>query len=314
MLTIGFIAIARQQTWRKSLKKITMVLALLLAGAGSAAAADKPHFRLCTGNPALNYYKAGHILKKMSGNVIVDVIESKGSLDNLDKMTAGECDGAFVQNDAMLVYSTKNPTAISGMERGGVLYREQVHLLCNRKAFTASRMVDLGKDHRVAVGPEGSGANTTWAGFVSADKKRYGPVGLDNRTGERALAAVADGSDVTCMLVVAALNSSFFKQAAQTVGDKVALVGTDDRDMAHTKDARGKTIYEYGEIPADTYPKIQPGGTLYGTKAVPTVQVDAVFVASSAWIGSNEKAYDGLLAAFRSASPDIQALVKPAGT
>lgn len=288
--------------------------ATLLVAGSTAYAAEKPKFRLCTGNSALNYYKAGHFLKKQAGNVAVDVVETKGSIDNLDKMSAGECDGGFVQSDAMLVYSGKNAAAISGMERAGALYREQVHLLCNRKVFNESRMVKLTKDHRVAVGPEGSGANTTWAGFVMADKKRYGPVATDTRSGERALAAVADGSDVTCMLVVTALNSAMFKQNAQALGDKVVLVGTDDRDMAHTKDAKGKTIYEYGEIPADTYPKIQPSGTVYGTKAVPTVQLDAIFVANTSWINANEKAYDSLLAAFRNALPEITALAKPAGT
>jgi len=298
------------------IRKIT-IIAGLAAGLGAMCfgvvlsdAAEKPKFRLCTGNSQLNYFKAGHILKKQTDSVWVDVIESKGSIDNLDKISAGECDGGFVQSDAMLVYSSKNATAISGMERAGILYREQVHMLCNRKA-DLGRMVNLTKDHTVAIGPDGSGGATTWAGFVMADKKRYGPVNVDTRSGQRALAAVADGSQITCMMVVTALGSALMKNDAQLLGDKLVLVGTDDRDMAHTKDARGKTIYEYGEVPADTYPKIQPSGSVYGTKSVGTVQLDAIFVASTTWINANESAYDKLLRAFASARPEIEKLAKP---
>jgi TRAP-type uncharacterized transport system substrate-binding protein len=290
--------------------KAIMVVGLLLAGSSAAMAAEPTHFKLCTGNQALNYYKAGHLFKKQSTSVIVDVIETKGSLDNLDKLSSGECDGAFVQNDAMLVYSQKNASAISGMERAGVLYQEQAHMLCNRGP-NLGRMVSLTKDMTVAIGPDGSGSNTTWAGFVMADKKRYGVVNTDTRSGVRALSAIADGTQVTCMLVITALNSSFMKNDAQQLGDKLVLVGTDDRDMEHTKDARGKTIYDYGEIPADTYPKIQPSGSVYGTKAVETIKLDAIFVASTKWINDHDADYDKLLRAFAAARPEIGKLAQP---
>ena len=54
---------------------------------------------LCTGNSQLNYFKAGHILNSKSSTAQIEIIETKGSLDNLDKVTNGECDGAFVQSD-----------------------------------------------------------------------------------------------------------------------------------------------------------------------------------------------------------------------
>jgi len=69
-------------------------------------------------------------------------------------------------------------------------------MLCNRKTFAASRMVDLNETNTVAIGPEGAGPNTTWAAFVLADKARYGKVRVDSRSGPRALAAIADGSEV----------------------------------------------------------------------------------------------------------------------
>ena len=188
---------------------------------------------------------------------------------------------------------------------------QQAHLLCNRNA-KIGRIVDLTKANTVAVGPDGSGARTTWDGFVLADKKRYAPVQIDTRAGLRALSAVADGSQVQCMLWVGALNAAFMKGDAQAQGDRIVLAGTDDRDMANAaKDARGRPVYAYGEIPAGTYPRIQPGGTLYGTKAIGTISVDALFVTGLAWVNANERSYDALLRAFAAAKPQIATLVQP---
>lgn len=284
---------------------------LAAASFGARAETPKPQFRLCTGNPALNYFKAGHILKHQATSLDVSVIETKGSLDNLDHLAAGDCDGAFVQNDALLVYSQKNATAISSLERAGILYAEQAHMLCNKDA-NLGRMVNLTKDMKVAIGPDGSGAHITWDAFVMADKKRYGVVNTDPRSGQRALAAVSDGSEVTCALIVTALNSSFMKNDAQQFGDKIVLVGTDDRDMANgLKDGKGKNVYAYGEVPSGTYPKVQPSGAMFGTKAIGTIQVDAVFVTSQKWISDHDADYDKLLRAFSAARPEISALAQP---
>jgi TRAP-type uncharacterized transport system substrate-binding protein len=294
------------------MKKIYFLLAAAAMGIAAAAApanAEATKFKLCTGNSQLNYFKAGHMVKaKFPG---VEVVETKGSLDNLDKVTSGECDGAFVQSDALLVYSNRNAKAISSLERAGILYQEQAHMVCNRN-LNLSRMVNLTKDMTVAIGPEGSGAHTTWDAFVLADKARYGKILTDNRSGIRAIQAVADGTQVQCALVVTALNSSFMKNDASNAGDRVVLVGTDDRDMTTVaKDARGQYVYTYGEIPAGTYPRIQPSGAVYGTKAIGTIQLDAVFVANTNWIDAHEREYDGLLRAFQSAKPEIRKLAQP---
>ncbi|QRE76500.1 TAXI family TRAP transporter solute-binding subunit [Methylobacterium aquaticum] len=290
--------------------KALLVASVLAMSAASAQAADAPTFRLCTGNEAGNYFRAGHVLKSKASSLKVEVVQTQGSLDNLDKVVAGQCDGAFVQSDALLVYSARNAAALSSIERAGILYQEQAHLLCNRSA-KIGRIVDLTKANTIAVGPDGSGARTTWDGFVLADKKRYAPVQIDTRAGVRALSAVADGSQVQCMLWVGALNASFVKTDAQAQGDRIVLAGTDDRDMAHTRDARGQLVYAYGEIPAGTYPRIQPGGTLYGTKAIGTISVDALFVTGLAWVNANERSYDALLRAFAAAKPAIATLVQP---
>jgi TRAP-type uncharacterized transport system substrate-binding protein len=278
---------------------------------GVTAFAQQPAFRLCTGAEAGNYFRAGHLLKKVTNAASIDVLQTQGSLDNLDRLVKGTCDGAFVQSDALLVYSSRNAQALSAVERAGVLYQEHAHLICNRGA-DIGRVTDLTKKHTVAVGPDGTGARTTWDAFVLADKKRYQPVNIDTRSGVRALSAVADGSQVQCLLWVGALGASYLRNDAQGQGDRIVLVGTDDWDMGKVaKDGRGKEVYGYSEIPSGTYPRIQPGGALYGTKAVKTITVDALFVTSVRWIEQNERAYDGVLRGFAAAKPAIADLVAP---
>jgi len=264
----------------------------------------KPVFKLCTAGKDGNYMRVGHILKKNVSSVDVQPIPTEGSIDNLGKLVRGECDGAFVQSDSMLVYSATNAAAISSIERAGVLYQEQVHLVCNRAAGI-KRIVDLKPSHKVAVGKDGSGPQTTMAGFKLADKKLYGNVQTDPKDGVRALAAVADGSEVQCMLYVAAIGAPLMKSDAAKLGDQIVLVAADDRDMARTaKDARGKTVYSYGEIPSGTYPGIQPSGMI-GTKTVDTIQVDALFVGSTKWIEANGDAYSAILRGFANSKAEI---------
>lgn len=286
-------------------------IALALASSG-AMAQNKADFRLCTGAETGNYYKAGHMVKKMQGSgVNINVVPTQGSLENLDKLTRGECDGAFVQSDALLVYSNKNAAAISVVERAGVLYQEYAHLLCNRKSGI-DRVTDLTSAHSVAVGPDGSGARTTWDAFVLADAKRYKPVRIDSRSGPRAYSAVADGTDVTCALWIGAIGSSAMKNDASAKGDQIVLAGTDDWDMGKVaKDNRGKPVYSYSEIPAGTYPKIQQSGMMFGTKPVKVIAVDALFVSNVNWINANEKAYDSVLRSFSAAQPAIKDMVTP---
>ncbi|MGJ4953167.1 TAXI family TRAP transporter solute-binding subunit [Bradyrhizobium sp. HKCCYLS20291] len=292
------------------MKKIYLLAAVVMGVMAASSAEATEKFRLCTGNTKLNYYAAGQYLKRNVPSV--EVIESKGSLDNLDKVTAGECDGAFVQSDALLVYSSKNAKAISALQRSGVLYQEQANLICNRKAYTSSRMVDLNSNFTVAIGPEGSGANTTWAAFVAADKARYGKVRTSDLTGTLALSAVADGSEVQCALIITALNAPFLKNEAPKYASSVTLVSTDDRDMTkNAKDNRGNPVYTYGEIPSGTYKGIQPTGMFGGSKSVDTIQVDAVFVANRDWIAAHQGDFEKIVDGFANAKPDIEKLVQP---
>jgi TRAP-type uncharacterized transport system substrate-binding protein len=94
------------------MRSILIAAAIAIAGASALTACKvhaqtAPPFKLCTGRDDGNYFKAGHELRKRAGNV--EVLTSQGSLENLDRLVKGECQGAFVQSDALLVYSAPEP-------------------------------------------------------------------------------------------------------------------------------------------------------------------------------------------------------------
>lgn len=288
---------------------ICLAFLIFLATLARADAQTAP-FRLCTGGDRGNYFAAGNLLKKLAPSV--DPILTAGSTDNLDRLVKGECAGAFVQADALQVYAARNARILSTVDRVGVLYSEHVHLLCNRKAGF-DRIVDLkSANDAIALGEEGSGVWTTWAGFVLADKKRYGPVQIDDRSEIAAFTAVADGKKVKCTMFVGALGAPLMKNDATMFGDNAVLISSYDRDMAkNAKDERGEPLYGVGEIPAGTYPAIQPKALGWGTKPVDTMTVEAVFVVNSAWAKANRQGYNTILRAFAGAKPAIAALVAP---
>lgn len=296
------------QDWSYAVKRyptliVTVVLLAVLATSCVANAQTKPQLNLCTGAESGNYFYAGNVLKKYSQSANVNVIETRGSVDNLDRILAGQCDAAFVQTDALRVYGDRNPRIIPAIERAQVLYEEYVHFLCNREQ-KLGRITDLTSKHTVAIGPDGSGSAVSWAAMVAADKKKYGNIPTDPRSGVRALSAVADGTQVQCMLFTAALKPSLITNDATPLAQRIVMVPANDRDFDGAKDQRGRKIYTFKDIPANLYGALQPSG-LMNYKAVETVTVEAVLVVSSNWIAENERQYDGVLRAAAQARPEI---------
>lgn len=279
------------------------------SGGGPAVippAGGKPHLNLCSGPDGGNYQlSAQQVLKQGRDRLDIKIVDTKGSMENLDKLAAGECDAAPVQNDAFRVYKVKYSRDAGGLERAGPLYQEYAHLVCNRKAGI-SRVTDLmSNKFGVAIGPGGSGSSVTWDSWVLADK-RYGQAPTVPLAGLRALEKVKLGDEAACMVFTAALNSAFVKGDVNNAGEYVHLIKANDGDFDNAKDEKGQPIYHYADIPGGTYPKIQDG--TFGS-AVRTVAVDAMWVVRTDWIEKNEKPYNWFLDAKNKAGPAIKALV-----
>jgi len=259
--------------------------------------------------------RAGNTLAKYNNSVVVK--KTEGSMDNLNKVLSGECAGGFVQSDALKTFQDQNAAAISQIKRVGPLYQEYVHLLVNKKWAEKNgvkSIKDLKDGTRVAVGADGSGSAITWSAFVNASKagwfkgKKYDKISPVPSADYSDLMAANDGKDIQAVLWVSSFGAQFVKKDAAEF-ENLVLLDAADKDFSEAKDAAGDAIYSFTEIPAGTYPKSLPSGSLWGTKAVETIGIDAVFVINQKWAAANREAYTKLLRGYNAARTDIKALV-----
>ena len=117
--------------------------------------------------------------------ITLNVLETAGSIENIELLNTGKADVAFVQGGTGEAEATPDLVSL------GALYYEPLWLFVNKK-HKVQRLSDL-KDLKVAVGPEGSG---TWAvvrqlldiNDVATDGKR-----IRHLSSKEAASALKDG-------------------------------------------------------------------------------------------------------------------------
>jgi len=234
-----------------------VIILLLVVMSTCAAAAERPQVRLCTGVENGVYDDAGKIIKRWAGQKLdVQLINTEGSIDNIEKAMGSECDAFIAQPDSLVQKAKDSPGIKQQIRSIGVLHREYVQVLCNKE----SGLDDLGDlegtKHTLDIGAPGSGAWTTWQNFVAEDDG-YSTVVVKSDGGELALAAVATG-DTDCMLVTSGLHSGIMNMADANYSDTVAFVGANDKDFNDATTIDGKPLYSYIKI-KDVYPNLQSG-------------------------------------------------------
>lgn len=255
--------------------------------------AGTSELKLATGGSKGNYYFSGRTIADQcrGSNVVITVLETKGSIDNLNKMVSGEADAAIVQADSLRVFFSENPDMKLSFDRTGVLYNEYAHLVCNgATGIKGIKDLDSAK-HTVLVGDHGSGVHTTWKSFGLQDAS-YKKIPTKNIGDVRALSMILDGTEAQCMLWVGGLNAGFMtKIDAQGAG--LRLCAVDDWDFNDMKDEKGKKVYEFKDIPSGTYKKnLQTG--FFGS-SVETIAVPAILITRSEWIEKNPDAYNDFI-------------------
>lgn len=259
------------------MKKLAIYSAALVAACAyfdRPASAGAP-IRLCTGAASGVYYDAGQTIKQMAGSQIpVEVVETTGTIDNMDKTLAGECDAMIGQPDGPVFLARQSPAAVKKLRQVAGLHREYLHVLCNRESGVKD-LYDL--KGKLAIGEPNSGAWLIWQNLVKVDE-RLGEVPVSNESGIMALSAVSAGNDTVCMLVPAGLGNGTLKEADATFADTLQLVGANSRKYDDVLGIDGKPIYTYQDIPGKTYPNIQSG---WFSSAVSTISWNAAVYINS---------------------------------
>jgi hypothetical protein len=278
------------------------VLALCLMIAVSNTLAKEADLRLCTALATGNYHASGQEIArqvKRSG-ITVRLVETTGSMDNLERMAANECDAGIVQKDAYLVYQDLHRQERLDIRRPRHLYDEFVHLVCRRDSGIES-IQDLSNQpaaHTLLVGPSRSGGAITWTSFRLLDST-YSEVKTGDIELDGALQLVRS-AEASCLMFVSGLRSKYSSSIDQS-GDLLRLVAVDDPDFDKAKFA-GRPIYSFKDIPSDTYANLQaPSGS-----RVKTLTVRAIFIINSDWAEAFPNAFELLIEGLARATPVIQ--------
>ncbi len=125
------------------------------------------HARLATGSAGGGYHAFAERLKTelAKQGFTLELVQSQGSQDNLNKLAKGEVELALVQSGQEFSIAAQERDKLAGL---GVMYREPLWLFLGKEA-TFDRLADL-MTMRVAIGVEGSGTQAVTAALFAANR------------------------------------------------------------------------------------------------------------------------------------------------
>lgn len=321
------------------MKTLIMAAALAAATVVAPAAAQTPdaavdptRIRICTGVQGGNYEFAGQeIANRLGGSFrTVRVVHTSGSLDNMRRLTAGECDVGISQSDVAQRFVAENPAAMSAVTSMADLYREYVHLLCPVSAGW-SRINDIGKaanarggSARMIVGPDGSGTSETWRAMRQADAGLYNKIErLPDEVGVASLQMVRASRD-TCLFWISGQNSPAMRAAdSMSVNNPqrrptLRLIDFNDRDIIALKGPNGRPLYERVTITRVGASGDSPGryanlieNPTFGSGSVDVLAVQAQLIARQEWLRAVGAKRNALATAVEDALPTIHRRTNP---
>lgn len=264
-------------------------------------------FRLCTGSPGKTYFAVGNKLQEMApglsgGQLAIEVVPTQGSIDNLNRIVQGECQGAIVQGDAV-VFFTGNVMKDSAdrFRLLGALYKELSLLICSRDSGIGEIEALPGKKGAtIAAGPMGSGSLATWLTF-RAIKPDYAKVKVLPENGAAGALAVARG-DADCLLEVIAPQSDFLESlnGNREISRHLTFAEVDDDFDGYQVD--GQIIYTEVEFDDERYPNISTWGD------PELLAINAYLVVGEQWAQTHPAELNSLSMLLLVGQPDIEAV------
>jgi len=293
---------------------------------------DATRLRICAGGARGNYtFAANEIAQRVSKADFpggVQVITTGGSLDNLRRLEAGECDVGLAQSDVTSLFQAERAGSPDALVPFSKLYEEYVHVLCPiasgwEDVGDIGKAAQSGRGARMIVGPDGSGGAETWRAMRQADVKLYERVErLPNDVGRASLGMVRDSNN-TCMLWVSGLNSGDMVAAdVMSVTNParrptMRLMDVNASRIRDLKGPNGQPMYQMRTIERTPATANNPGlyGNLiydgWGADSVTVATVDAVLMMRAPYRTALRDKADGLMQAIGDASPSIWARVSP---
>ncbi len=153
-----------------NIRKLVSAFAILATFAAGSNAVAASSIGMVTGSKTGTYIAIGKDMARISekNGVTINVLDSKGSIDNIRRITSKERVGlAIVQSDVMGFLSrSKNPDSIDIANKLRLVvpfYHEEVHILARKNIGSLAEL----NGKRVVVGSEGSGSMITSVNLFS---------------------------------------------------------------------------------------------------------------------------------------------------
>jgi len=234
---------------------------------------------LCTARPYGNYHRIGVALRERLArfNVVVELVPTAGSQENLRRLRDGSCDAGIAQHDAYFLeaHAVGEGTGTLRVRRPRFLFEEFVHVLCNRSTG-ARRLGDLlerPEQHQILVGEPDSGSAVTWEVFKRLDPA-YEALPTEAIGTDAAIDLVARDEIPACLLYVASLDTPLMRRAGGMAAS-LRLVALDNRRLNNVR-ISGERVYQFDRFPTGAYPGLQGAG-------LPTVTVGSSILIDSSW-------------------------------
>jgi TRAP-type uncharacterized transport system substrate-binding protein len=246
--------------WTSSLISLGIGIGVLMGTPAEAA----ENVRLCTGSPGKAYLKVGQKLAALApqltaGALKIEVVPTAGSLDNLNKALAGECDALIAQGDAIDFFAREmQPQATDRFRVVGELYKELTLLLCRRDSGLDD--LDEAKDGAIAAGNMGTGSLATLLNLKRLAPEAYGDIKIHPANGFEGAMAVING-EAQCLLDVIAPQSDLIKTLNdnERTGAELYFAEIDNDDLeGYVVD--GKKVYTLVEFNDEIYPNLATTG------------------------------------------------------
>jgi uncharacterized protein len=233
---------------------------LLSALLGSAAlitpsSAEARDINLCTGSTSGVYYSVGQMIGTYVGNDLkINVVETAGTFDNMDRMLSGQCDAMIGQPDGPVYLKRTKPSDAAKISAPIMKFHaEYLHVLCSKESGVEdlSELESNPEKYTVAIGAPGSGAWLIWQNIIEQDDD-YAKIPTKAESGITALASVAS-NETTCMIVPSGIPNGVVAEADANWGDQIVLVSADDKDFNDAEDVDGKALYKFVDLPTNKY-------------------------------------------------------------
>jgi TRAP-type uncharacterized transport system substrate-binding protein len=224
---------------------------LIIMLAGLLSTTSLYAYDITTGGKTGSYIKIGNNLAKLVPGG--KVLESKGSIDNLERLAAGKADIGIVQLDAYAWFSGKSPEKAAKIEVMGTLYKECIHIAVNKEGKVQDED-DLQKEGAtIAIGKQGSGSAVTWD-YMMKLEPGYKKSSVVFKGGSRAFAKLllsdkkgTSGIDAIMWVTKPNLNDKYLKMVMDN--PKLTMIEVDDKDLNDTYKPLGRPIYEFQSLP-----------------------------------------------------------------